>query len=348
MRAITFSLSILAVCFASIATAQSTNWYYEQTTRYGTFRHYENGSKLVLTMRGQRDYASEIAAAQEEGRRMTEERQRQRQVELERMRKAQYATSQPSNTTRNPPPTTYNPSPEEIARRKKEKEDALYKDYEQRLEKAEDLWSQQFLMRQMYHLRPKDETALRLIASYTQDDGGVAAIDQVWERLSEASQAAHRETVYAAMASASFREGSYKAALHRLDQLKTHDQNSFTESLNCRLRLSRWDELTASLAKDIVAFPELSPIAEHLAAAATALQAGVTDTSRTSATAAALYQFALARRGKHLMDGANLVALEAAVRLVPENATYREERFNSNAVLRFKKAMEEDYQFFNK
>lgn len=77
----------LFLCFGLVAfsqvQAQQKDYYYENQTRYGTFRNYVNGgSKLVSGM----DYAAEMAKSQEEARQMTAERQRQRQLELERMR----------------------------------------------------------------------------------------------------------------------------------------------------------------------------------------------------------------------------------------------------------------------
>jgi hypothetical protein len=348
MRSATFTLSILAFCFASIATAQPTNWYYDQSTRYGTFRHYSNGgSKLITTFRGQRDYAAEAAETQRRVEESAAERKRQRQLELDRMRKAQYPASQPSNTTRNPPPTTYNPSPEEIARRQKEKDDAQYQEYEKKLETAESVSHQGLLLNFMYHLKPNDEIAMRLIAINAQE-GNVGGIEYHWKKFSEASRSIYGEAVDAAFSSAYFRNGRYESALFNLDRLKTNDLNSFSESLYCRLQLGKWEELKTSFAKNIAAFPQLSPVAHHLSDGFTALQAGVTDTSKTAVTAAALYQFAVARRESHVMDVANILALDVAVRLAPANATYREERFNANAVLNFKVAMEEDYQFFNK
>ena len=47
--------------------AQEKNYYYDQTTRYGTFRHYSNGgTKLVTTFRGQQDYAGQMAESYRE------------------------------------------------------------------------------------------------------------------------------------------------------------------------------------------------------------------------------------------------------------------------------------------
>ena len=340
MRTIHCTLGILAVCFALSIQAQSTNWYYEHTTRYGTFRHSAYGSKLISGP----DYGAQIAEAQREGQRMTEERIRRRQAELERMRKAQYETAQPSSPTRNPPPSTYNPSPEETARRKKEKEDAEYIKYEKELPNAQNLFVQQSILRSMYTLRPKEETALRLIATYTQD-GNVDAISRLWDGFSEKAKSVHRELVYAAFGSAFFRNADYRYALHYLDRLQSHDLNSFSERMYCRIKLGQWDSLKIAATKDIAAFPELSPVAPHLSNAIDMLQAGIADTSNTSMTAAAFYQFAVARRESLLMDNANLLAIDIAVRLVPQNSTYREERFNVNAVFKFKAAMDEDYRF---
>lgn len=80
----TYILSLLCLfCFNEVI-AQSNDYYYENQTRYGTFRNYVNGgSKLVSGI----DYAGEIAKSQEESKRREEERQRQRQLELERMGK---------------------------------------------------------------------------------------------------------------------------------------------------------------------------------------------------------------------------------------------------------------------
>lgn len=70
----TYILPFLCLfCFNEVI-AQSKDYYYENQTRYGTFRNYVNGgSKLVSG----RDYGAEIAKSQEEAKRMTEERQKQ-------------------------------------------------------------------------------------------------------------------------------------------------------------------------------------------------------------------------------------------------------------------------------
>ena len=82
IRALHLFLVFGLIAFSQVQ-AQQKDYYYENQTRYGTFRNYVNGgSKLVSG----RDYAAEMAKSQEEARQMTAERQRQRQLELERMR----------------------------------------------------------------------------------------------------------------------------------------------------------------------------------------------------------------------------------------------------------------------
>lgn len=89
---------LLCILTATSLFAQSKDYYYENQTRYGTFRNYVNGgSKLVSG----RDYAAEMAKSQEEARQMAAERQRQRQLELERMRNS----SGNSQATENRQPT---------------------------------------------------------------------------------------------------------------------------------------------------------------------------------------------------------------------------------------------------
>lgn len=80
-------LILILLCVFSYGQlkAQQKDYYYENQTRYGTFRHYVNGGAKLVSGR---DYAAEMAAAQEEARRMSAERQKQRQIELERMRNA--------------------------------------------------------------------------------------------------------------------------------------------------------------------------------------------------------------------------------------------------------------------
>lgn len=83
------------ICFNEVI-AQSKDYYYENQTRYGTFRNYVNGgSKLVSG----RDYAAEMAKSQEEARQMAAERQRQRQIELERMRNSSNSNQTNTNYT---------------------------------------------------------------------------------------------------------------------------------------------------------------------------------------------------------------------------------------------------------
>lgn len=88
-------LFIALIAFSQVQ-AQSKDYYYENQTRYGTFRNYVNcGSKLVSG----RDYAAEIAKSQEEARQMAAERQRQRQIELERMRNSSNSNQTNTNYT---------------------------------------------------------------------------------------------------------------------------------------------------------------------------------------------------------------------------------------------------------
>lgn len=83
------------ICFNEVI-AQSKDYYYENQTRYGTFRNYVNGgSKLISGT----DYAAEIAKSQEEARQMAAERQRQRQIELERMRNSSNSNQTNTNYT---------------------------------------------------------------------------------------------------------------------------------------------------------------------------------------------------------------------------------------------------------
>ncbi|AEE48425.1 hypothetical protein [Haliscomenobacter hydrossis] len=83
------------ICFNEVI-AQSKDYYYENQTRYGTFRNYVNGgSKLISGT----DYAAEIAKSQEEARQMATERQRQRQIELERMRNSSNSNQTNTNYT---------------------------------------------------------------------------------------------------------------------------------------------------------------------------------------------------------------------------------------------------------
>lgn len=87
-----YFLYALSVFTATSLFAQQKDYYYENQTRYGTFRNYVNGgSKLVSG----RDYAAEMAKSQEEARQMAAERQRQRQIELERMRNSSNSKQTP-------------------------------------------------------------------------------------------------------------------------------------------------------------------------------------------------------------------------------------------------------------
>jgi hypothetical protein len=321
--------------------AQQKDYYYENQTRYGTFRHYSNGgSKLVSG----RDYAAEMAASQREAAQMAEERARQRQKELERMRKEQNGAY---NTPAAAPQKNYGPTPAELARQQQEKADAKYRDAELRLEKAENVDVQWLILNEMQSLQPSDAIVLQLIAIRAQN-GDVEGIERQAKKLSDAGKSTNREAVEAACGSAYFRTMKWDNALWRLNGLQKQDLNSTAEILTCLLRLNKWDELKARLKEGSTAFPELSPLATHLSAATSALEQDERDTERNAATAAALHRFAVARRESRRIDCLNILALDAAVRLEPQNATYREERFNSNAVLKLKLATEEDFQFFNK
>ncbi|GAB1454477.1 hypothetical protein MASR2M47_45330 [Draconibacterium sp.] len=92
-RALHLFLFIGLIAFSQVQ-AQQKDYYYDNQTRYGTFRHYVNGgSKLVSG----RDYGAEIAKSQQEARQMTAEKERQRQLELERMRNSSNSNQSNSN-----------------------------------------------------------------------------------------------------------------------------------------------------------------------------------------------------------------------------------------------------------
>lgn len=74
---------LFGLCSFSLLIAQQKDYYYENQTRYGTFRNYMNGGSVLVTGN---DYAAEIAKSQEEAKRIQAEREKQRQIELERMR----------------------------------------------------------------------------------------------------------------------------------------------------------------------------------------------------------------------------------------------------------------------
>lgn len=336
-----FLFPILMAFGVLTASAQSTNWYYDQSTRYGTFRHYSNGgSKLISGI----DYAAGIAISQQEAKQMTADRERQRQIEYERMRQAQYPKA---NASQNAPAISNGPTPAELTRQQQVKAEARYRENEQRLEQAENTDVQWLILNEMQRHRPNDATVLRMIA-IAAHRGNADLVERLSKDLSDASEAANREAVEAASGSAYFRTMKWESALRHLGRLQTQDLNSTAEILCSRLRLNQWNELKTGLQRGSAAFPELSPLADHLSAAIAAMEQGERDTTKTAVTAAALHRFAVMRRESRRIDCVNILALDAAVRLAPENATYREERFNSNAFLQLKQAMEEDFQFFNK
>jgi exonuclease III len=333
-------LLLYLLCFEEIK-AQSKDYYYENQTRYGTFRNYINGgSKLVSGV----DYAAEMAKSQEEARQMTAERQRQRQIELERMRQAQFPKAGTNTST---PQKNYGPTPADLARQAQEEKDGFYRQYEELLENAKDLSAQALVLSEMNRLRPGDDIALRLFGVYA-ELGREEEMDKLYKSFSPTFRTANEDIIWAGFASKSYRKGTYDLALYSLSRIKTADLNSFAQNLCSRLRLSKWDELPQLFENQSNRFTELSPMSADLTTAFKALQAGRVGTPETKASAEALYRFAIARRERGVMDFVNILALDAAVSLEPENSSYREERFNSNSILKFKHAMQEDYDFFNK
>ncbi|RYZ61472.1 MAG: hypothetical protein EOO14_04970, partial [Chitinophagaceae bacterium] len=161
---------ILMACGALTASAQATNWYYDQTTRYGTFRHYSNGgSKLVTTFRGQQDYAGQMAESYREAARAKEERERQRMIELERMGRQRMAErNRGSASSTGTPQKNFGPTPTDLARQEREEKERFYRQYEELLNNATGLPDQALILSQMYRLRPNDTTALRLFGVYAE------------------------------------------------------------------------------------------------------------------------------------------------------------------------------------
>lgn len=78
-----YSFVIIGLLTSSHLKAQQKDYYYENQTRYGTFRNYVNGGSKLISGR---DYAGEMATSYQEAKRMTAEREKQRKIELDRMR----------------------------------------------------------------------------------------------------------------------------------------------------------------------------------------------------------------------------------------------------------------------
>lgn len=95
-KPVTYILPFLCLIYFNEVIAQSKDYYYENQTRYGTFRNYVNGgSKLVSGT----DYAAEMAKSQVEAQKVHAERQRQRQIELERMKNSSNPNEASANRT---------------------------------------------------------------------------------------------------------------------------------------------------------------------------------------------------------------------------------------------------------
>lgn len=349
MTRISYLFLFIALIAFSRVQAQEKNYYYDQTTRYGTFRHYSNGgTKLVTTFRGQQDYAGQMAESYREAARAQEERERQRLIEMER--RGMERLQERNNRSYTPAGTlqkNYGPTPADLALQKQEEKDGFYRQYEELLNNAKGLPDQALILSEMHRLKPNDNTALRLFGVYA-ELGREEDMDRLHKSFSPSFVAENNDVIWAGWASSSYREGTYKLALHSLDKVKEPDLNSFTQNLCSRLRLHSWNELPALFEKYSNRFPELLPVVPQLTSAFNYLKDGKIGVAEAKETAAELHRFAVARRESRLMDFVNLVVLEAAVSLDPENSVYREERFNSNSILQLKYAMQEDYDFFNK
>ncbi|MDX5320899.1 MAG: hypothetical protein LPK45_07315, partial [Bacteroidota bacterium] len=127
-------LFLFIALIASAASAQNTNWYYDQSTRYGTFRHYQNGgTKLISGI----DYAGELAESYRAAARAKEERERQRLIEMERMGMERLKErNNRSYTPAGTPQKNYGPTPADLARQKQEEKDGFYRQYEELLNNA--------------------------------------------------------------------------------------------------------------------------------------------------------------------------------------------------------------------
>jgi len=80
---IIYSFVIIGLLTSSHLNAQQKDYYYENQTRYGTFRNYVNGGSKLISGR---DYTGEMATLYQEAKRMTAEREKQRKIDLDRMR----------------------------------------------------------------------------------------------------------------------------------------------------------------------------------------------------------------------------------------------------------------------
>lgn len=341
-----YILQLLFLLNVTVSKAQSTNWYYDQQTRYGTFRHYSNGgAKLITTSRGGRDYAGEMAASYQELVQMKEERERQRMIEIERMRRE--SLQQGSSGSTSAVQKNYGPTPADLARQEQQEKDRFYKQYEELLHNANGLSNQALILSEMYKLRPNDTVALRLFGIYAKL-GREEDMDRLNKSFSASFIAENHDIIWSGWGHKSYIAGTYKLVLMYLAKINEPDLNSFAQTLCSHLRLHNWNELPVLLEKYSSRFPELLSVSPKLTSAFRYLSARQIGTTEAKATAAELHQFAVTRRENRIMDFVNIVVLDAAVSLDPENSIYREERFNSNSILQLKPAMQEDYDFFSR
>jgi len=333
------------------AEAQRSETYYDYQTRYGTFRSYSNGgSKMISGI----DYAAQQAQAQEATARARRERaaNQNAQQNSQSNQSSSYssAADDEARRKRNEEYERQRAAQARAAAEEKRRKDlASYNQLKLAYENSTDLNEQIVNLDFMQGIFPSEEQALTLFALLTR----AGASSQMWttetKYFSEGLKKTQADFIAACYGEAYYRQGDYTWAAMKLERLEVKDLNSYAQLLCSYIHLQQWNKLAAQLnSEEAGAMKALLPILQDLKSAVPLLETSKRDTAEAAAKAAKMYAFALARREGHAIDFLNILALDIAVILAPGNDTYREERFNCNAMQQDEFAMREDKYYFTK
>jgi len=235
------------------------------------------------------------------------------------------------------------------AEEKRRKDLATYNRLKVSYENSTDLNEQIVRLDLMQGLFPSEEQALTLFGLLARAGASSEMGTLQSKYFSQGLKKTQADFIAACYGEAYYRKGDYAWAAMNLESLEIKDLNSYAQLLCCYLHLQQWDKLSAHLnSEEAAAMKALQPILQDLRSAVSLLQTSKKDSAEAAAKAAEMYAFALARREGHAIDFLNILALDIAVWLAPGNDTYREERFNCNAMQQDEFAMREDKYYFTK
>lgn len=337
---------LLSVFLCFTVCAQSTNYYYEQSTRYGTFHYYSNGGVKLVSGR---DYAAEIARSQQEFYSRKESTTQISREQVDKRRRELYERERALNINRQQQEAANRERLKklelQLAEEKRLKTEADYMELKNILDSAPSLNDQIRLLEFMAEIKPVDEDLLILFGCMVKAGRPARALTTVLMKMSADFKEKRNEDINSGYIEAYIRQAEYENALERCNW-KFDDANIGAQHLYAAIQFKDYHRAMAVADSIEVYFSGAASLMSQLRKALQLFRNSEARIDEKSQLAELLYQYALQRRIDGKLDFMNLVLLTSSVRLDPKPVVYREERLYLNSIMNCHKEQAADEAYF--